>query len=151
MILVSIDPSINSIGWAFWRIADFKSNLVASGTLRTGAGDEADKCREITLELRKAIFGNKYAKVGYVVIERPYLDKKKHQVNVYNILKLSMSIGAIIGCFQDAKPELVHGHVTKAVALAIAKQHDIHDPGEHEADAVSLGYHFIQKNRGSLC
>jgi len=149
MVLISINPTSKAIGWAFWHVADFRISLVSSGTMELPAGSECDQCRDISNRLRREMFGDRYIDIKHVLIERPSFENDCRNAN--GLLGSSMAIGAIIGCFKDAKPELICRNGSQPNKSRLMKKFQIARPSKAEARAIDMGNRFITENRASMC
>lgn len=135
---ISIDPGIGGSGWAIW---DMKWNLLDYGVLELKGGDEFDKLKYITNNLKDIC---KKTNVKYVYIEYPQV----FQTNIAlsgALTKLAYGVGVIAGSLFPRKVELIRvldwkGNLPKEVVIKRIKQRmpDI-KADSHAWDAIGIG------------
>ncbi len=151
MLIISIDGSINHIGWCKWHWASFTPKPLSIGVFETHGADELAKARYISSHLRNTVLGPTYSPVEYLVIEKVYIANNRSNRNPQSILKLSMSVGAIVGSFGDAMPHYAPDHLTKAKAITLAASYgfEINKKECHSADALSVGHAWVSKMKST--
>ena len=155
MKLLSIDPSIKNLGYAFFD----NQALVSHGVFKSDANETIAK--RLTFLLRGLdATGNVWGAPDAVVIESPpsftYGRSARHgkTLNADAMNKLWMTIGALLAHYEglNVPVELTDvmkwkGQQGKGVAKMNAKLLYELDVNDHIADAIMLGHHYLSTKR----
>lgn len=154
MYLLSIDPSINSLGWAIFNLEN--GELEASGVVHNyiPQSQEIEKrIRGIICNLTVAIW-RWLKRVRIVIIEKPHMwgaYKSVASAHSGSLLVLHILVGALFWWASDNKCKLIRvsewkGQLPKDVTKArMEKKYAKVFKGDDEADAVGLGSWYLER------
>lgn len=159
MLILSIDPSINRVGWA---VHNTENNMMRYGMITSVGETVEEKLSSIKSHLINEVIRHEF--IAAVVIEDSFIYFGNHagkgRVNPQSIRLLSLSVGYIAGVCAGYAPKIEFiapsawkGTKSKAATIRECKAQGItwsrngrsKELPDHVADAIRLGQWFIGK------